>query len=236
MTKALFTLLAVGVITAATALPSRAEESQPSRPYVVLVGIEKYADGTILPRPKAEADVKAMYDLLVDKKYLGVPRDHIRLLLGSEDKERGSQPATRENILKSLHWLATEAKPDDLVIFAYIGEGAPLTDKGDRLCYFAADSTVKERDKNAIATADIAQELDKLKSNRFCAMIDVDFRGYKGGKEAFPELQLEESPYKEFLGSEGKDDGAPPRDAWSFWPPAAAPGRSTLRSTGCSPR
>src|SRR5215469_9019239 len=96
-------VLAVGLL----ALPLRAEQpkaekDKASQPYVVLVGISNYADKQIKPRPHAEDDAKALYKLFTDKKYLGVDAEHCRLLLGDSDKTPGSQPATRENILKSL--------------------------------------------------------------------------------------------------------------------------------------
>jgi C-terminal peptidase prc len=95
------------------------------------------------------------------------------------------------------------------VIFAFLGEGAPLSDQGDRLCYFASDSTVKDRARNAVSTSDIAQGLDKLKSQRFCALIDVNFRGFTAGRDNLAGLNLENTPYKEFLGSEGKEEHTP---------------------------
>src|SRR5579862_8053997 len=117
MTKAVkMRWLAVLIGVLALALPVCAAEEAKPQPYVVLVGISDYADKQIKPRPHAEADVQALYDLFTNKDYLGVSKDNIRLLLGKEDKERNSQPATRENILKALQWIAKESKPNDLVV------------------------------------------------------------------------------------------------------------------------
>jgi len=44
----------------------------PGTPYVVVVGIDKYADPQILPRKHAESDAKALHDLLTSKDHLGV--------------------------------------------------------------------------------------------------------------------------------------------------------------------
>src|SRR5262245_48981256 len=93
------------------AAPTRADDPPPtkvplgivpSKTYVVLVGISNYADKQIKPRAHAEDDAKAFFDVLTDKQYLGVPRDQVKLLLGSADDKRGSEPATRDNILKAL--------------------------------------------------------------------------------------------------------------------------------------
>src|SRR5438105_3465787 len=92
----------------------RAEQESGSQTYVVIVGISNYADKNIQPRPHAEDDAKALYDVFTNKEYRGVDADHARLLLGNEDAQRKSQSATKESILKSLDWLQQNAKLDDL--------------------------------------------------------------------------------------------------------------------------
>src|SRR6516225_240384 len=174
------------------ALPARAAE-KPAQPYVVLVGIDHYADENILPRKHAEADAKALYQLFVSKDHLGVDADHIRLLLGKPGKD--AQPATRDNILKGLKWLQTTPGKDDLVVFGIFGEGAPV---GERLCFFASDSTVKDRAKNAIAGGDIQQVFDKIKSQRVVSFVDVNFLGIKKGKD-IPDANLTDA-IEVFLG------------------------------------
>jgi C-terminal peptidase prc len=175
--------LASLVLTVLAALPVRAADADPHA-YVVLVGVSEYADQQIKPRPQAEADVKALYDLLTNKDYLGVDAAHVRLLLGNPDPQRKSEPATHENIVKALRWAITQAGRDDLVLFAFIGQGGPL---GERTCLFASDSTFKERAKNAVAAAEIEQELEKLKSQRFAVLLDVNFKGFDVGKESISE-------------------------------------------------
>src|SRR4029077_8328421 len=102
--------------------------------------------------------------------------DNSRFVVRKADEKRYIQPATRDNIIKAIHDEVAAAKAKDLVIFAFIGQGAPL---GERTCYFATDSTFKDRLKNAVAAGDIQQELDKLKKNtNFCGFIDVNYRGF----------------------------------------------------------
>src|SRR5690348_15669110 len=109
MTKALVTgMLGSLVLAAVAAVPVLAAEPHAPQPYVVLVGVSNYEDKQILPRPHAEADVQALYDLLTDKGRLGVDGSHIRLLLGSADSKRQSEPATHQNILKALHWAVSK--------------------------------------------------------------------------------------------------------------------------------
>jgi C-terminal processing protease CtpA/Prc len=196
----------------APAVPT-ADNALAKRAYIVLVGISKYSDPQILSRAHPEDDIKSYYDLFTDKRYLGVDQDHIRLLLGSSDAQRSSEPATHENILKALHWAVAKANKDDMVIFAFSGEGAPLA---DRACYFAADSTFKDRAKNAVAAAEIETALEKLKSDRFCAFVDVNFKGFSVPKESAPDLNVQKF-YREFLGeSKDKEERATPRGRTLF--------------------
>ncbi len=177
----------------------RADEMT-GRPMVVIIGIDKYQDPQIKSRKHAEADAKALYDLFLSKDHLGVEPDHAKLLLGSG---QGDNAATKKNIEAALHWLEKTGKKDDLVIFAIFGNGAPV---GERSCYFAVDSTFKNRAKDAVASGDIEHIIDKLHSERFVAMVDVHFMGFDSGKEKAPEPNLGNF-YREFLsqGDETKD-------------------------------
>jgi carboxyl-terminal processing protease len=211
MTQAMFTRTLVALFAAlALVLPLRADEApKKQQAYVIVVGVGNYADKQIKPRPHAEDDAKALFDVLVDKKYLGADPKNAHLLLGGEDAKRGSKPATRDNILKALKDVADKAGPDDLVLFAFFGEGGPLGDSGDRRCYFASDSTFKGRDKDAVAAADIGDAIKNLKSQHFCSFIDVNFKGYDGDAPGVGEPTLGQSPYKEFLGDDEAEEHAP---------------------------
>ena len=210
MSKTMFMRTLVAPFAAlALVLPARAANAPtPPQTYVVLIGVSNYADKQIKPRPHAEDDAKALYDVLIDKKYLGVEAKNMHLLLGSDDAKRGSQPATHDNILKALHEVTGKAVAHDLVIFAFFGEGGPLGDSGDRRCYFASDSTFKGRDKDAVADDSIGEALKNLKSQHFAAFVDVNFKGFDS-TPGVAEPTLGQTPYKEFLGDDGTDDHAP---------------------------
>jgi C-terminal peptidase prc len=210
MTKAMLTWSLGAVAALALALPVRAEEPKTSSgPYVVLVGISNYKDKQIKPRPHAEDDAKALYDLVTDPKYLGVDAKHVRLLLGTDDAGRKSEKATHKNILDACHWLAENAGSNELALFAFFGEGGPVGESGDRRCYFAADSTFKGRDKDAVSASEIGEAFKDLHSRRFCVLLDVDFKGFDPGGQAIAEPALGNTPYKEFLGDDGSDDHTP---------------------------
>src|SRR5215216_115552 len=103
--SALFAFLfGVGLIHAAE------EKPKPSQPHVVIIGVGEFKDPLVTPRKFAEDDAKALYDLLTSKDHLGVDKDHIKLLLGKKDEKRGSEEATRENVLNAVKWLVKSAK------------------------------------------------------------------------------------------------------------------------------
>src|SRR5262249_47612353 len=127
--------------------------------------------------------------------------------LGNADPKRPSEKATRANILQAITWLEKNTKANDLVIFGFLGEGAPL---GERSCYFAVDSTFKDRDKDAVAGAELEGHLEKVASQKFLALIDVDFLGFDPGKEPMPDFN-NNSLVRDFLGSDETRDTVPSR-------------------------
>ena len=134
---------------------------------------------------------------------------HVRMLLGKEDDK--DKQATRANFLKALKWVSDEAKPDDLVLFAFIGQGGPLGEAGDRRCYFLSDSTFKGRHKDAVAAEEIEDAFKKLKNKHVAVFLDIDFKGFvaDGKSRAIAEPTLGKAPYKEFLGDDGSEDHLP---------------------------
>jgi C-terminal peptidase prc len=197
--------LALFLIGGLLAQAVRADE-QTGRPYVVVVGIDKYQDAQIKPRKHGEADAKALVELLLDKERLGVEKERVKLLLGSGPVEGiPSAKATKENILKALQELEKATQKDDLVIFAIFGNGAPV---GERTCYFAVDSTFKDRAKDAVASSEIEHAIEKVPSQRFVSMVDVHFLGFDPGKERAPDLNTQ-NIFQVFL-SQGDENKDPP--------------------------
>jgi C-terminal peptidase prc len=217
MTKALFSgvlaglfaMLALGQAVRADEARKAAAAKPTPQTFVVLVGISEYADKQIKPRPNAEADVKALYKMFTSKDYLGAEASHVRLLVGKTDD--AEQKATRANFLKSIKWVADEAKPDDTVLIAFIGHGGPLGESGDSRCYFLADSTFKGRSKDAVTPEEIEEPLKKLKAKHLAVFLDVDFKGFvdDGKSRAIAEPTLGKAPYKEWAGDDGTDDHLP---------------------------
>ena len=178
--------------------------------YAVIVGIDKFADDRMIPRQHAEADAKALYDLVVSSKNIGADPKNVKLLLGSAGKDGPATAATRENLLSAIKWMGKTPGKSDLVIFAYFGQGAPLN---DRVSFFASDSRFESRAKDAIASGDLEHAIDELKSERFVAFIDVNFLGFKKeGLEKIPDANPGDL-YRVFLGKEDEKGDSPSRVA-----------------------
>lgn len=208
MTKALFSGLSAFLIGAILlAAPLRAAEEAPKdappKAFIVLVGVSDYADKQIKPRKHGEDDAKALYDVFTNKDYLDAGADSVKLLLGKKDEKRPSELATKENIIKALHWAVTNAKQNDLVIFAFFGQGAP---QGDRTCFFGSDAVFKDRAKTAVSAGELEQEIKALKSQRFVALVDVNFKGWENpDKEKIAEPNPNDI-VKIFLGNDEKEE------------------------------
>ncbi len=193
----------MGIFTLAlagwTAQPILAEDDVPAPAYVVIVGVSNFADAQIKPRKHAETDAKALYDILVGKMNLNVDPANVKLLLGKD--------ATKANIDKATDWLTKTAGKDDMAIFAYFGQGAPI---GERAVYFGSDSTFKNRGKDAVLAVDLEAQFDKLKSQRFAAFLDLHFLGFDAGKEKTPDVNTQ-NLYREFIGNEEAKEELPSR-------------------------
>src|ERR1700686_2256624 len=99
------------------AVPAARADELTGQPLIVAIGIDKYQDPQIKTRKHAEADATALVKLFLDKDRLGADKDRGKLLLGSGPVDGlPSEKATKDNIVKALHWIEKSAKKDDLVI------------------------------------------------------------------------------------------------------------------------
>src|SRR5439155_24162139 len=85
-------------------------------PYVVIVGAGEFLDKDIKPRPTADADAKALYDVLVDTKYLDVKPDRVKLFLSKPDAKRNGEIASHDAIVKAIETATASTGKDDLLI------------------------------------------------------------------------------------------------------------------------
>lgn len=176
----------------------------PSTTHAIIVGVAAPGDAQVQPRPLAEADAQALYDLITNPDRLGAPAENVRLFLGKEDDARHAKPATKDNILAAVKDVVAKAAKDDLVIIAFIGRGAPLA---DRTCFLTADSTFKDRAKLALASADLEKELANFKGEKLLALLDINYKGIDTGAEKEAILEPNTLDFvRAFVGSEDKEE------------------------------
>jgi hemoglobin len=89
-----------------------------SKRYALVIGVDKYADGSITPLDGASNDAKALADALI--RYAGFPKDQVILLASDQPPER--RP-TRGEILLRLSNLRGAAPKDGLLLVAFAGHG-----------------------------------------------------------------------------------------------------------------
>ncbi len=200
----------LGVVRAHDPKPAKPDDApKPSKgAYVVVIGVSDTADPTILPRPSADADAKAVYDLFADPQYLDAKPERVKLLTSKADDKRKGQVATRENILKAVREAVAATGKDDLLVIAWFGRGASA---GDRTCLFASDTTFKERAKTGVLGADLEPDLKAARQQHVLVMMDVHFKGYDAGKESVVEPGLREI-IAGIFGGEDKADQTLPKD------------------------
>jgi C-terminal peptidase prc len=192
----------IAVLASFLLLAASARGADPQT-YAVVVGVGEYGEKVVKARPRAEADARAIYDLLTNKEHFNIPAAKVKFFLGSaaenKDKSAPAEPATHDNIAKALHWAFGSAKEDDTVLLFWFGQGGPFS---DRTCYFTTDTKFADgKFQHAVTAADIEQEFDKAKSHRVAVFLDVNFRGYDLPRGTFNEAGLQQR-FEEFLGKE----------------------------------
>jgi C-terminal peptidase prc len=227
--KARVGLLAAVAFLTAGAAAGRADEpaAKSGGPYLVVVGAGEFSDKAIDPRPTADADAKALYDLLTDEKYLGVKADRAKLLLSKPDPARKAEAAKNTAIAKAVADAVAATGKDDLIILAFFGRGASV---GEKTCFFTPETTLKERAKTAFLGSDLEPEFKKLKGQRLLVMMDVDYKGFNPGDEKIAEPTLRD--VIQAIYGEEKEDSALLNDRLLFLgnPPFQSPLKKGDRS------
>lgn len=176
------------------------KDAPPKGNYVLVVGVNETADKVIKPRPTAEADAKALYAILTDKKHFDVAPERAKLLVGKD--------ATHDAIIKAATDAVADSGKADTVIVAYFGKA---TSAGDSTALFAADSNFKDRSKTGVLGTDLQAAFKgaRVKDINLALFLDLDFKGIDTGKETVIEPTLADV-FKALAGADDKDD--PPHD------------------------
>jgi hypothetical protein len=141
--------------------------------YALVVGIEKYRD--VPPPVGARADAQEFARLAV--RTLGVPEDHVRLLL--------DEHATRGDLEKALAWLELNVQVGGRVYFFYSGHGAPDAVSGSAYV-LPYDGDPSALDQTALPLAKLTERLSKTKASDSLAFVDACFSG-AGGRSVLPQ-------------------------------------------------
>lgn len=204
-------ILALIAAAAGFGSPARAQEPEvkPAGPFVVIVGAGEYQDKAITARPTADADAKALYDLLTDPRYLGVPAGRAKLFLSAPDAKRNAEAATRDGIVKAIDAAVEQTGKDDLLLVAFFGRGAST---GDKTVYFTPATILKERAKTGLVLGnDLAPAFKKVKTQNVLMMMDMQYKGFDPGAEKIAEPTLTDVDALLF-GSEDKEESVRPQD------------------------
>ncbi|KAK0474393.1 peptidase C14, caspase domain-containing protein, partial [Armillaria novae-zelandiae] len=155
--------------------------------YAVLIGIDEYAS---FPLQGCVSDVRLMEQYLTG---LGVPRNRIRLLLGSKEHTSPGDPMypSRAHIIESLLGIIDNPEiihGDNIVIF-YAGHGSryPLEGKCGAIEYVEAlcpidRDAVGDDDKPVPDISDrefntILKEISRVKGHRITVILDCCHSG-----------------------------------------------------------
>jgi hypothetical protein len=115
-------------------------------------------------------------------KRCGVPEKDIRLLTDHDEvynmqSEKESAVATRDNILRALHWLTARSASGDQLFFVFCGHGVQVVAEefaGQRLCENALAPTDVAADgavQRVVSDSDIHKALQKVSSGAQATLI-----------------------------------------------------------------
>jgi hypothetical protein len=160
-------------VAAAPITPDQFAQGAPQpNAYALVVGIEKYRD--VPPPIGARADAQQFALLAV--RTLGIPEDHVRLLL--------DEHATRGDLEKALAWLELNVPVGGRVYFFYSGHGAPDAVSGSAYV-LPYDGDPSALDQTALPLSKLTERLSKTKASESVAFVDACFSG-AGGRSVLP--------------------------------------------------
>lgn len=213
MTARVWLFGAVAALAAAAGFSPAARADDPAArqpvPYVLVVGAGEFKDKAIQPRPSADADATALYDLLTDPKHLAVPAGRAKLLLSNPDAQRNAEVATHDAVVKAVEQAVARTAKDDLLLVAFFGRGAAV---GEKTCLFTPETVFKDRAKSAVVSGDLEPIFRKVKGQRVLMLLDVAFKGFDPGTEKVPEANADYDFYKAISGTGEESPTSRPLD------------------------
>ena len=112
MSRAVIAL--AGVLALASAAAAQEREG---KTYVLVVGVDDYADAKISDLKFAEADARAVADFYARDPASPTSSERVKLLLGRQASRRGVLRALQEHLLRQA------VRPEDTAILYFAGHG-----------------------------------------------------------------------------------------------------------------
>ena len=132
--------------------------------YALVVGIEQYRD--VPPAPGARSDAQDFAK--VAQVTLGIPKDHIKVLLDGH--------ATKGDIESGANWVKANEQKDGRVYFYFSGHGAPnATSRSSFVVPY--DGEVATLDTSALPLGTVLAILAGGKASEIYAFVDACFSG-----------------------------------------------------------
>lgn len=144
--------------------------------YVLLVGVDRYADENLPSLRLAEADARALSDFFATANRSPTTAERVRVLAGKD--------ATRVSILKAIreHLAAKTVREEDAVVLYF--SGYAFSDGSDAYL-LGCDAQIDALPETAISAANLAGYWGQIRARRKVLITDAgrigDLKGLKGG-------------------------------------------------------
>jgi len=159
-------LAALGLLVGHGPHAARAEEGGAT--YVLVVGVNAYADARIPALRFAESDARAVYAFFATEKRSPTVRDRVTLLVGKDATRAGILRAIRERLQQRA------ARPEDTVILYFAGHG--FADA--QTTYLApSDARLGDLPETAISSETLAEYWGRVRAGRKVVVLDACHAG-----------------------------------------------------------
>lgn len=161
------TLLALGALCLGASL-ALAQEPAPGRVFVLVVGVEDYADPKITDLRYAEDDAQAVYEFFAKDERSPTTPERVKLLRGKAATQRGIRRAIRDHLIRQA------TGPEDTAIFYFAGHGF-----ADAYGVYlgSVDTKLVELELSALAWSDLQRDWSRISAGRRVFIADACHSG-----------------------------------------------------------
>ena len=167
--------------------------------YLVVIGIDEYADEGIENLEYASVDAQAVFDVFTHPEHGNMPVDNARLLINGD--------ATQKQIKSTIAtWLANQVTAEDVAIVFFAGHGAPVANPGGRSSdgmekYLVPhDGEQEDLRATGISMDEVQRWFGFIEARRLLFLIDSCYSGVAGGRTfSQPHFKIRAGLTGEFL-------------------------------------